>query len=111
MGLHLLEERALVLLERQYIIGPTLDQRRGNGALTADGVDAHYAAGDLHQVEHLRDGDELVGFAGHLGLGQAQALCGSPDADQLYASLALARQTGAAHLFAIDGQLLPSQYP
>lgn len=71
MGLHLPEEGPLVLLEGQYLIGPALDQRRGNGALAADGIDAHHAAGDLHQVQHLRNGDEFVGFAGHLGLGQA----------------------------------------
>ena len=63
----------------------------------------------LHQLEHLRDGHQLVALGFHRRLRQAQALLGGPDAHELDRGLALAGGRGAAQLLAVDNQVPTGQ--
>lgn len=66
-------EGRLVALEAQDIVGAMVDDILSDAGLTAHGVDGDHGAGELacigESVEHVGDGEDLVGFLGHAELG------------------------------------------
>ena len=99
----------MVLLEGQHVIRASRHELRRHCPLAAHRIERDDTAPNLHQVEHLRDGDQLVTLGFHRRLGQAHALLGRPDAHELDRGLTLTRGRRAAQLLAIDNQVATSQ--
>src|ERR1700693_6309296 len=72
--LDILAQRALVALEGENVIGILVEDFLGDVALAADGVGGNDGAFDHQHVEKRRNGDDLVGFVGHLDLAEHEAL-------------------------------------
>src|SRR5215207_1445590 len=70
----ILAQRALVAFQGEDVIGLPIKDCLSDLALAADCVNGHDRAFDGHQLEQLRNGDDLVGFLGHLNLPEHEAL-------------------------------------
>ena len=109
VGGHLPVQLVLILLEDQNVIGPFRHELRRHRPLAPHRIERNDTTPNVHQVEHLRDGDQLILlYLQHL-MHQAHALPGRPAAHQLDRSLTLAGGRGAAQLFAINNQVPTGQ--
>ena len=74
--LDILAQRSLIALQREHVISLLVDNLAGNLALAAHGIDGDDGTLDRHHVEELGDGEDLVGFVGHLDLTHDETLAG-----------------------------------
>jgi hypothetical protein len=74
----LLGQQALVLFDRQHIVGLLLDNERGDFALTAHRIDGHHGAGQFKRMQQLWNGRDLVGFFLGLALPEHQPVALGP---------------------------------
>src|SRR4051794_30730264 len=85
----ILAQRALVAFQGEDVIGLLIEDCPGDVTLTADRVNGHDSAFESHQVEQLRNGDDLVGFLRHLDLPEHEALARREGGDHVDGALPL----------------------
>ncbi len=84
---HVLAQPRVVVLQRQHVIRARLVGLVGDGLLATHGVDADHGPLQFQQVQHLRDGGDLVGLAVHRLLRQHQPRLGGVGAQQMRRAL------------------------
>jgi len=93
----------MVVLQRQHVVRARLADLVGDGLLAAHGVDADHGTPQIQQIQHLRDGRDLVGLAVHGLLRQHQPRLGGIGAQQMRRAL---RAPAAAQGLAVQADLL-----
>jgi len=71
---HLLGQQALIVLDRQHIVGLLLDNLCGDASLTPYGVDGHHRSGQFQRRQQLGNRRDSVGFFIDLALSQHQTV-------------------------------------
>ena len=98
-------QRALIGLQGEDVIGASIDHLAGDLALAAHGVDGDDRAFNDQHVQKLGDGNDLIGFLGHLDLAEHQSLARREGRDDVDRRVALFGKRAAAGL-AVDGNHL-----
>ena len=99
--LHVVVQRTLVALQGEHVVGLLVDDRLGDVALAAHGIDGHDGAFDRQHVEQLRDSADLVGLLRHLDLAEHQALPRGEGRDHVDRRLGAALLVGSARGLAV----------
>lgn len=95
-------ERPLIALERQHVVAALLDDLPGDLALGPHRIDRDGRAAQLQDLQHLRDGRDLVGMVRDRLLSQHEAVSLGPRTDHVQRRLAVGVVVGAAQGFAVD---------
>lgn len=78
-----LVQLALVSLQRQQVIGLTLDDLRGDGRLGSHGVDRDDGSVEVHEPQYFGNRRDFARFLRARDLGQRQAIVAGPGADRM----------------------------
>src|SRR5476649_1049511 len=95
------KERALVLFEREHVIGAAVEHGLGHLAMAMQRIGGDDAALEGQQLEHRQGARDLVAMGRGI-LRQSQPLAGAPDIDQMQRRRALAALVGAPYRLAVD---------
>ena len=95
-------QRALITLQGQDIIGFLVHDLLGDGTLATHRVDGDDGAFDVHHLEQLGNGDDLVGLFGDLDLSEHQALTRGEGRDHVDCCFSAFLMVRSAQRLAID---------
>jgi hypothetical protein len=104
--LEAVQQRRLVPLDGQHVVGAGDHDLGGDFRLAAHGIDGHQTAGNFENFQQFRNGRDLVALLVHDHLTQADVIRRSPNADHVNGRFAAGRVETAAQRFAIDGHNL-----
>ena len=81
---HLLGQQALVVFDRQHVVGFLGDDLLGDLALATHGIDGHHGPSQLQRIEQLGNGRDFIGFFLHLALPEHQVVGAGPGRNQMH---------------------------
>ena len=93
----------LVVLDRQKVVGPCIDDGLGESRVAAHGVDGDQGAVQVQPLQEGRNGGDLVGFHVHRLLPQHQLGVGGEGRHQMQRRTAGLAIMAAARGFAVNG--------
>lgn len=108
--LHCGERLLLIGFEREDVVGASLMDFFGNGALGAGSVDGDHRALEPQSVEQARDGLHFVALFGTGDLAGTQAVGIDPRPDNMDQAFAGGAIPCAAQDFAVDGDVLTAEF-
>jgi hypothetical protein len=99
----ILAQRALIVVQREHVVGLLGDELLGDVALAGHRIDGYDHPLDRQHVEQLRDGVDLVGIVRDLHLAQHEALAGCEGRNHVDQRRRVLLAPGPPRRLAIDG--------